>query len=252
MKKITLVLSFLLVAIIGFTQTPNQFKYQAVIRDANGDILANQSVAVQVDIIQTEITGTSVFTEVHNVTTNDNGLINLNIGSVEDMSGIDWNTDIYFIKITVNGTEMGTSQLLSVPYAMQAENADHADNATNATNADHATNADNATNATNADYATAAGLFTDMAILTGTTSSGTTYVSINYPTGYNKDNCLVATCGIEAQVGTALSWRSIGTTVSGVDGSIYVSLSTSNIWLYFPNDTNYQGKNFKIILMKLN
>ncbi|MBN2662017.1 MAG: hypothetical protein JXR68_00085 [Bacteroidales bacterium] len=235
MKKITLILSFLLVAIIGFAQTPNQFKYQAVIRNASGDILANQSVAVQIDIIQTELTGTIIFTEIHNATTSANGVVSLNVGSVEDMSAIDWNADDYFIKVTVNGTEMGTSQLLSVPFALQAQNA------VNATNAD---------NAITADYATAAGVFTDMAIVTGTTGSGSS-VSFAFPAGYDQTNCLVAACGIEAQVGSALSWRSIGTTVSGIEGSIYVSLSTTNIWLYYPNDVNYQSKNFKIILMKL-
>lgn len=237
MKKITLLLSLLIVAFVSFAQT-NQFKYQAVIRDGNGDIMADQSVAVQIDILQSTYTGTIVFTEIHNVTTNANGLINLNIGSVEDMSVIDWATDDYFIKTTVNGTEMGTSQLLSVPYALQSQNANNADNASTADNA------------TTADYATAAGVFTEMAIVTGTTGSGSS-TNFSFPAGYDQNNCLVAACGIEAQVGSALSWRSIGTTVSGVDGSIYVSLSTTSIWLYFPNHVDYQNKNFKIILMKL-
>ncbi|MBN2890319.1 MAG: hypothetical protein JXL97_00495 [Bacteroidales bacterium] len=221
MKKITLVLSFLLVAIIGFAQTPNQFKYQAVIRDNNGDVLVNQSVDVQIDIIKTNVSGTVVFTETHNVTTSANGVVSLNVGSVEDMSSIDWNTDDYFIRVSVNGTEMGTSQLLSVPYAITAE------------------------------YATAAGVFTDMAIVTGTTNGSGGSVDFNFPTGYNQTNCLVAACGIEATVGSFFSWRSIGTTVSGVEGSIYVSLSTTTIWLYYPAHADYQGKNFKIVLMKL-
>ncbi len=64
-----------------------------------------------------------MFNETHNVTTTAQGLINLNIGSINDLSIIDWGTDDYFVKITVNDTEMGTSQLLSVPYALYANNS---------------------------------------------------------------------------------------------------------------------------------
>ena len=77
---------------------------------------------VIIDILQNTITGTSVFTETHSITTTATGVINLNIGSINttDMAKIDWSTGPFFVKITVDGVEMGTSQLLSVPFAIYA------------------------------------------------------------------------------------------------------------------------------------
>ncbi len=134
MKKLTLVLVAILFAVTGIlAQTPNEFKYQAVLRNADGTIMANEAVTVDISILQSSATGTSVFTEQHSVTTTAQGLINLNIGSVEDLSVIDWGADTYFIEISVNSTVMGTSQLLSVPYALQAKTAETVDYA-NVTN----------------------------------------------------------------------------------------------------------------------
>ncbi len=134
MKKLTLVLVAILFAVTGIlAQTPNEFKYQAVLRDASGAIMANEAVTVDISILQGSATGTSVFDESHAVTTTAQGLINLNIGSVEDLSVVDWSAGTYFIEISVNGTVMGTSQLLSVPYALQAKTAETVDYA-NVTN----------------------------------------------------------------------------------------------------------------------
>ena len=113
-------------------QVPNQFKYQAVLRNADGIITADESVTVDIFILQGSDTGLSVFGETHNITTTAQGLINLNIGSVNTagIATIDWSADIYFVEIIVDGTIMGTSQLLSIPYALHAgtvENADDAD-----------------------------------------------------------------------------------------------------------------------------
>ena len=71
-------------------QTPEQFKYQAVLRNADGTVMANEDVTVDISILQGSTTGTSVFDESHSVTTTAQGLINLNIGSIEDLSVIDW------------------------------------------------------------------------------------------------------------------------------------------------------------------
>lgn len=124
MKKIYLFAIVLLTSIVTFAQTPNQFKYQAVLRDGSGNILSNQNVTVDISILRSDLF-TSVFNETHTTQTTNQGLINLNIGSIEDMSGVNWNADEYFIQITVNGTIMGTSQLLSVPYAINSKNAEN-------------------------------------------------------------------------------------------------------------------------------
>ncbi|MFO7864256.1 MAG: Vir protein, partial [Salinivirgaceae bacterium] len=124
MKKLTTILLILAIAIsTAMAQAPQQFKYQAVLRDSDGAIMANESVTVAIDILQGSTSGSSVFSESHEVTTTAQGIINLNIGSQADLSAVDWSVDDYFIQITVNGTVMGTSQLLSVPYAQFAEAA---------------------------------------------------------------------------------------------------------------------------------
>ena len=124
--KLAIFLFFTLqLSLFSFGQSPNEFKYQTVLRDASGAIMASEDVTVDIDILQSTATGTSIFTESHSVTTTAQGLINLNIGSVNDMSGIDWGANTYFMKITVNDTEMGTSQLLSVPYALTAKNVEN-------------------------------------------------------------------------------------------------------------------------------
>ena len=103
MKRLTLVLAAILFAVTGvLAQTPNQFKYQAVLRNADGTIMADESVTVDISILQGSATGNSVFIESHPVTTTGQGLINLNIGSVSDLSVVDFSANTYFIEISAN------------------------------------------------------------------------------------------------------------------------------------------------------
>ncbi|MEN8230770.1 MAG: collagen-like protein [Bacteroidota bacterium] len=123
--RITTIFSMLLLISVAslFGQAPGIFSYQAIIRDADGAIRVNENVSVQMVIHQGSVTGTDVYSEVHNTTTNAFGLVNLEVGSVspEEFSLIDWSTGSYFLEIIVNGTTMGASMLLSVPYALYAE-----------------------------------------------------------------------------------------------------------------------------------
>lgn len=121
------------IALISFAQAPNSFKYQAVIRDASSLILSNQNVGMQFVIQQGAPGGTAVYTETFSPTTNDYGLINVEIGTgttSDDFSTIDWSAGPYFIETAVDVTggttysTMGTSQLLSVPYALHAKTAE--------------------------------------------------------------------------------------------------------------------------------
>ncbi len=127
----------LIIMLIGssvFAQSPEAFKYQAIARDAGGNILSNHNVSLKISILKTNDTGTSVYIETHTVTTNSFGLINLNIGTGTivsgDFSSIDWANDKYYLKVEMDpagGTSyqaMGTSQLLSVPYALNAKSSE--------------------------------------------------------------------------------------------------------------------------------
>jgi N-acetylneuraminic acid mutarotase len=142
MKKLyTLTISLMLITNLATAQAPQGFKYQASIRDNNGVALLNKLVAIKISLLAGTANGTSVYSEVYNVVTSDFGIVNLNIGNGTVVSGnfntIDWGNNTYFIKTEVdinNGTNflfMGTSQLLSVPYAMFAAKSGNATNANN-------------------------------------------------------------------------------------------------------------------------
>ena len=126
MKKLFTSIFLLFIGLAVFAQTPTTFNYQAVLRDASGGILTKQEVEIGIALLQGNATGSEVFFETHSVTTNNFGLANLQIGSVNTtgMQNIDWSTGPYFIQISVDGVIMGTSQLLSVPYALHAKVAE--------------------------------------------------------------------------------------------------------------------------------
>ena len=111
-------------------QAPNKMSYQAVIRDASNNLITNTSVGVRVSILQGSSTGTAVYQETHTVTTNINGLVSLEVGAGTVISGtfssIAWSSGDFYIKTETDPiggssyTISGTSQLLSVPYALYA------------------------------------------------------------------------------------------------------------------------------------
>ncbi len=124
MKKILLSLIGFLVSLMMFSQAPHFFKYQAVARESNGELIINQAINFQIRILQGSTVGSAVYSESHSASTNAYGLVNLEIGNGttgDDFAAINWATGPYFIEITMNGTLMGASQLLSVPYAKYAE-----------------------------------------------------------------------------------------------------------------------------------
>lgn len=111
-------------------QAPQKMSYQAVIRNAGNVLVANSNVGMRVSILQTSASGTAVYTETHQPTTNINGLAAFEIGGGTVVSGnfaaINWANGPYFIKTETdpnggnNYTITGTSQLLSVPFALYA------------------------------------------------------------------------------------------------------------------------------------
>ncbi|MCR5361715.1 MAG: hypothetical protein K6E73_06855 [Bacteroidales bacterium] len=130
MKKITTLLASLLVAVATFAQVPQGFSYQAVVRDAQNAIVANQQVNVTISILQgaTAESATAVFSETHSALTNANGLFTLTIGSVETakFAAIDWTAGPAFLK-TESAYGTAVTQLLSVPFALYAAKAGSAE-----------------------------------------------------------------------------------------------------------------------------
>ncbi|MDT8413414.1 MAG: hypothetical protein RQ875_13200 [Vicingaceae bacterium] len=133
MKATLLTLIALTISLCSFGQSPEAFKYQAVVRNSGGTIITNQAVGYQLSILQGSPSGTSVYTETFNPTTNAYGLVNLEIGTgvtTDDFSLIDWANGPYYIETSIDingGTNyivMGASQLVSVPYALHAKTAE--------------------------------------------------------------------------------------------------------------------------------
>ncbi|MCF8222996.1 MAG: tail fiber domain-containing protein [Bacteroidales bacterium] len=116
----------------AFAQSPQNLNYQAVVRGEGGNIISNADVAVKITILQGSLPGSEVCTEEFFVTTNDYGLVNLKLGSNNPAAFevIDWSAGPYFIKTEIDDdgdavyTETGTSQMLSVPYALHSLTAD--------------------------------------------------------------------------------------------------------------------------------
>ncbi|GAB0154921.1 hypothetical protein CHRYSEOSP005_01810 [Chryseobacterium sp. Alg-005] len=133
MKKFLFTIGIVLGVFLASAQVPEKMSYQAVIRNNSGQLVPNQSIAVKVSILQGSPAGAAVYSERLTGNTNANGLVSLEIGSGTVLTGtfntIDWTTGSYYLKTETDpagGTNYiiaGTSQLLSVPYAMYAKSA---------------------------------------------------------------------------------------------------------------------------------
>lgn len=116
---------------IVLAQSPQKFNYQAVLRDVSGNPITDSDIGIKLTILQGSASGTTVCTEEFISTTNSYGLMTIEVGSFNevDFNAIDWSDGPYFLKVEVDQsggtsyTEMGTTQLLSVPYALHAATA---------------------------------------------------------------------------------------------------------------------------------
>ncbi len=127
MKKLFNILAAVLLTAGVFAQAPEKMSYQAVIRNSSNALVISTVVGMKISILQGSATGTAVYTETQTPTTNANGLVSIEIGGGTGFSSIDWSTGSYFIKTETDPTGgtnyiiTGTSQLLSVPYALHAK-----------------------------------------------------------------------------------------------------------------------------------
>ncbi len=135
MKQVLLcTIAALFLSLTGFAQTPQYLPYQAVARNTAGNLLSNQNVTLRFTVHDVSATGTILYQEKHSATTNKLGLFNVNIGAGTVLSGtfgsIAWGsgTAKYMqVEIDPTGgttyTDMGASQMMSVPYALYAGSA---------------------------------------------------------------------------------------------------------------------------------
>jgi hypothetical protein len=138
-KKLLLPLILLFaMAGVGFSQSPDAVNYQAVARDGSGLLLANQNLDIRIGVYSGASAATLVYEESHVLTTNQFGLFSLKIGEGVVLSGvfsaIAWEGDEHHLKVEVDDgsgyVDLGTNQLVTVPYAFHSRNAEKATNMT--------------------------------------------------------------------------------------------------------------------------
>jgi len=132
MKRILTFLLCVVATAFAFAQAPQGMDFQSIIRDSKGNLVTNQAIGLRISILKGGVSGTSVYSETHNATTNNGGLVTVTIGkgtTSDDFSTIDWGNGSYFMKTEVditggtNYTLSSTTQMMSVPYALYAGDA---------------------------------------------------------------------------------------------------------------------------------
>ena len=129
MKKLFTLITTLFLSFLTMAQIPEKMSYQAVVRNAAGELITEQQVGIRISILQGSATGSQIYSETQTPVTNTNGLMSIEIGGIE-LLNINWADGPFFIKTETdptgasNYTIMGVSQILSVPYALHAHSAD--------------------------------------------------------------------------------------------------------------------------------
>ncbi len=219
---------FLLGTVNIMAQVPQAMNYQAVARNAGGALIANHLVGLRLTILAGSATGTVVYSETQSATTNQFGLFTVSLGTGTVVTGtfssINWSTGQYWLKVEFDATggtsyvAMGTSQLLSVPYALYAANA----GTSGTTGATGPTGAAGTTGATGPTGAGTTGA-TGPTGATGATGTGMGPTGPTGPTG------LAGTAGVTGPAGTNGATGATGPAGTGsVSGTVnYVAKFTT-------------------------
>ncbi|MDX9695851.1 MAG: hypothetical protein RBT49_08675 [Bacteroidales bacterium] len=139
MKKTAITLIMVISGLLqAFSQVPEKFNYQGVLRNSTGELVENTDITVKLSILQGSSTGSIQYSESHSVSTNDYGQFSVQVGAgtpiSDSFAGIDWSNEMYMKTEVANpagGTlvEMGTVQLIPVPYALYAKDVANKDDA---------------------------------------------------------------------------------------------------------------------------
>jgi uncharacterized protein (TIGR02145 family) len=109
------------------SQAPALIPYQAVARNASGQPLGNTVISARFTLREHIATGASVWQEVQSVSTNALGLFNAQLGSVSPLTNVNWGNGSKFMQVEINTgngfVDIGTQQMLSVPYALHSSEA---------------------------------------------------------------------------------------------------------------------------------
>ena len=129
-KLLTILLTILITPLMIRAQAPQLFNFQAVARNAAGEVISSKTISVRLSISDGAPNGPVVFQEMHNIQTNKLGMFSLRIGAGSILSGaissIDWGGSPKYLRTEIdpNGgsayVDLGATPLLSVPYALYA------------------------------------------------------------------------------------------------------------------------------------
>lgn len=132
MKRLVFIVQFFVV-FASYAQAPHRINYQGVARDGLGDIITSGSIGLKFKVLQGTPTGTTAYEETNSATPSSSGIFTVAIGGGAPVSGplssVNWANGPYFIEVSIDPaggtsyTSVGTSQLMSVPYALYAEKA---------------------------------------------------------------------------------------------------------------------------------
>ena len=132
MKYSLLILLACLSLMNSNAQAPQGIPYQSVIRNGSGALMINQAIHIRFSIHDSTMLGTVVYQEIHTVTTSNLGMITLSIGqgtpSIATFSSINWGSGAKFMQVELdasggnNYTDLGSQQMMSVPYSLYAGN----------------------------------------------------------------------------------------------------------------------------------
>ena len=128
MNRYFIGLATILLSTILWAQAPNKMSFQTIVRNTQGKLVVNQVVGVRTSILQGSNTGTAIYEETHQKTSNQNGVLTLEIGTGTATKGtfniINWSKEPYFLKTELdikggtNFTISGVNKFVSVPYSM--------------------------------------------------------------------------------------------------------------------------------------
>jgi uncharacterized protein (TIGR02145 family) len=228
-----------------FAQAPSLIPYQAVARDASGQALNGATINARFTIHDGTATGSAVWQEVQTVTTSALGLFTAQLGSSVPLTGVNWANGSKFMQVEIDlgqgFVDIGTQQMLSVPYALYA-----------GTVSLNVSAAGDTLFVGNGEYVIIPGISAANAN-GGGTSTGTTLHSCGAPNVHNPDltygsmtdqegnvykTIVIGTQEWMAENLNTSSYRNGDAIVTGLDNSAW-GATTSGAWSYYNNDASY-------------